>query len=450
MLMRFGVENHLSIKEYQEFSMVASSLKDPASYLISVPGIEKSILPIGVIYGANASGKSNVLAAWSFFRVIILESHGASSRQPGIPREPFRLDPETANTPSRFDCDVIIAGKRHHYGFVLDNDRVLEEWLYVYPEGRRQIWFHRSHENQPEFSFGTNLKGKKQTLSEFTAPNSLFLSTAASNKHEQLTPIRNYFRNNQRIIFSTLPSNHSPPLSKEDVENSARRQRMVNFLAEGDTGIIDIKLESSAIPEKVLTMRKEFIAVFEKYSDEPVKEWNPSTEEEIQLGHRGKSGQKIFLDMEDESLGTLSLLTIMGPVFDALDQGGTLWVDELSANMHPLLARQIVALFGSQEANPHGAQLICATHDTHLLHEELLRRDQIWFTEKDLEGATKLYPLTDYHVRSGGNLAKEYLQGRYGAIPYLGSLERLLGRTSTLSSAPVSENMHDSATQVEP
>ncbi|MBF0460974.1 MAG: ATP-binding protein [Magnetococcales bacterium] len=412
MLMRFGVANHLSIKAYQEFSMMASSLKDPGSYLLQ--GVDKPVLPIGVIYGANASGKSNILQAWSFFCHTILASNTTSSNRKTTGQRPFLLDPEMTNSPSRFDCDIIIRGKRHHYGFIINNERVMEEWLYVYPEHRRQVWFHRNHEENSEYFFGPHLKGRKQVLSEFTAPNSLFLSTAATNQHEQLSPIRNYFRDSQRHLFSTVPSNALQPLPRGDIENDERRQRIVNLLAEGDTGVIDIKVED-------IFTGGFFIEI-------------------LKLGHRGKSGQTFFLDLQNESLGTRSLLEIQGPVFDALDRGGVLWIDELSANMHPLLASRIVALFGSQEANPNGAQLVCTTHNTHLLNEGLLRRDQIWFTEKDSEGATELYPLADYHIRGGENFERDYLQGRYGAIPYLGSLERLFGRTSTISSPSVGES----------
>ncbi|MEO5350272.1 MAG: ATP-binding protein [Magnetococcus sp. YQC-3] len=403
--------------------MVASRLKDPASHLIQGHGVNNSILPIAVIYGANASGKSNFLEAWSFFRHAILNSHRVSGDHAEIPRQPFRLDPEMADSPSRFDCDVIIQGKRHHYGFVVNNERIMEEWLYVFPEGRRQIWFHRNHENQPEFSFGANLKGKKQVLSEFTAPNSLFLTTAATNQHEQLMLVRNYFRDNQHILSFALPENPSQLLPRKHLENDAKRQRIVHFLAQGDTGIIDLHLKTVPIPEKV---REQLRKEMEKLPGNTTQDI-PKELEELELGHRGKFEQPIFLDLHLESQGTLSLLHIMGPILDALDRGSTLWIDELSANIHPLLARKIVALFGSPATNPKGAQLICATHDTHLLSGTLLRRDQIWFTEKDQEGATHLYPLTDYHVRAGENLERDYLQGRFGAIPHLGSLEQLLG-----------------------
>lgn len=133
------------------------------------------------------------------------------------------------------------------------------------------------------------------------------------------------------------------------------------------------------------------------------------------------------MSQKSESRGTLRLLRLLGPILDALDHGRTVVVDELDASMHPLLSAKILALFNSREANPRGAQLICTTHDTNLLSRDCLRRDQIWFTEKDSEGATHLFPLTDIRTRSTDNIEKGYLQGRFGAIPFLGNLGDFLG-----------------------
>ena len=185
MLLRFGTSNFASFRDFQELSLVASSLKDDQSDLLESNAIREKLLAAAVIYGANAAGKSNLLQAFAFMRDMIVNSHSKSTRQKKIDPPTFALDPELAAKETKFDVDFILNSVRYHYGFTVNAAEVLEEWLYAYPEGKRQRWFYR-YPNVP-FEFGKGLRGKNRSIEALTRKNSLFLSAGAQNAHEQLS-----------------------------------------------------------------------------------------------------------------------------------------------------------------------------------------------------------------------------------------------------------------------
>jgi len=396
MLLRFGVSNYRSLCDYQEFSLVASKLKDRPTHLIAVEKLSREVLPVIGIYGANASGKSNILLAFSYMCQHILNSHTMGLATGGISRKPFQLDPSFQKQPSHFDCDVVVSKVRYHYGFVIDDDRVLEEWLYAYPSKHRQIWFYRQHD-EAEIYFGKFLKGKNKTIAALTRDNCLFLSAAAQNNHEQLSQIYHYFRENYFFYFEI--NRMSETISY--LENEPLKAQIVEFIKWADVGIVDAKIETGERLENI----------------QPLKP--------ISFGHRDVNGNNVFFELNDESLGTSRLLILLGPVFKALNQGKVIIIDELDTSMHPLLSLKLLKLFSSSKSNHSGAQIIFTTHDTNLLCRNVLRRDQIWFTEKDKKGATGLYPLTDIRTNDSDKIEEGYLQGRFGAIPVLGKLDTL-------------------------
>src|SRR5271163_1910633 len=230
--MRFGVANYLSIREYQELSFVASSLKDSGADLIDMMTIKETLLPVVLIYGANASGKSNILAALRFFRTIILTSQTQSLPSGNIPRHYFRLDSNCAKQPTVIDCDFMVSGIRYHYGFKATNDSFLEEWLYAYPQGKRQLWFTRDGKFVRPGKF---LRGQNKLIEAIMRPNSLFLSAAAQSNHEQLSPIYQFFESSiASIISQDYPYSI---LNNMLSDNSDYRDRIVAFLKRADTGI---------------------------------------------------------------------------------------------------------------------------------------------------------------------------------------------------------------------
>lgn len=421
MLMRFGVSNYRSFLEYQEISLVASSLKDRGTDLIEPAQVHERILPSILIYGANASGKSNVLAAMTFLRRAILQSQKSSSPTSSVPRRPFLLSSEGHSRPTQLDCDFVVDGVRYNFGFIATDDAFIEEWLFAFPEGKRRKWYYRKEGEK--ISFGKHFTGKNQSIAALTRPNVLFLSAAAHSAHAQATRIFNYFEKQWRpVVFPSLNTGQLAEQLASGVDN-----RIVDFLRLADTGIKSAKVQEAAAPEEVTKLFDRLKTVVDtEFSEIQFKPMLAKSE--LSLAHYGadEATDDVYMNVTDESRGTLRLLKLLQPLFETLDSGGLLFVDEIDSSLHTLLAQSLLRLFSSRSTNKLGAQLIATTHDTNLLCADCLRRDQIWFAEKDRNGATHLFPLTDIKTRNTDNLEKGYLQGRFGAVPFVGPIEKLL------------------------
>jgi AAA15 family ATPase/GTPase len=425
MLIEFRVENHRSLRDEQMLTMEAGRVGDGTDPRPRrVPGHPEPLLSVAVLYGANASGKSNVLAALEFMRHSVLFSHSSWSPDKGVPREPFAWGPKRAE-PSLFEVTLLLEGIRYQYGFVASDECFLEEWLRVWPSGKKQVWLEREGN---KFKFGDNLKGQNKLIEDVTRPNALFLSAAVQHRHEQLQPIFSWFGALRVRKPSSLPysrqrlgdfvatariledddfdSRQLPLFSGEELIERPLSDQLLALLRNADVGIVDVKV-------------KENKSEAHRYPRPP----------RFYFRHRSKSDDA-WLPLSEESRGTQALFSMALPIVLAIGGGNTLVVDELDASLHPSLALEIVRQFNDPATNPHNAQIIFSTHDTNLLGttvgEPALRRDQVWLTEKDSEGATVLYPLTDYKPRKAENIERGYLQGRYGAIPFLGDF-RLLG-----------------------
>jgi hypothetical protein len=419
MLLRFGVENFRSIKERQELSFVASSLDDIPTGLITTQALPNTrLLPAVIIYGANAAGKSNIVSAFEWMQNAVLYSH--SRGQPGAPVAifPFLLDDEWAAKPTTVDMDFIVDDVRYQYGFTASKEAYIAEWLFTYPNDRRQVLFER---RGSDFLPGRSLKGQNKVIAELVRPNSLYLSVAAQNNHEQLS----------KIIYAVLSIRienkqtiHGGFLGWSDID-----QRVISFLTAVGTGIVSHKVVKKTAGED--DAATEFVAeMLQKMGSKNFYtlgiQRTLKNQRYIELGHQGQNGNPVYLDFQTESDGTRRLLFLLSSAFGVLDEGSVFISDELNASLHTQACEALVSLFCSRETNPRGAQLIATTHDTNLLQSKTLRRDQIWFTEKTEEGATRLYPLTDIRTRKGDNLEKAYLQGRYGAVAVSGSVKDIL------------------------
>jgi hypothetical protein len=300
-----------------------------------------------------------------------------------------------------------MANIRVNYGFTITDTKVEEEWLSAWPKGRKQMWFER---DDTSFKFGEHLKGPNEAVRELTRENALYLSAAAQLGHPQLTPLYAWFHqvissaNNlrrtwlpdYRFLELLFPQPTLFPLS--DWGDSAADQ-IRHLLSMADVGIVDLQIRS----EDLARGRRNRVLLQHQEGDEDS-----------------------WLELEAESEGTISLLRLATPLCNVLQNGGILVIDELERSLHPSVCAAILELFLRPESNPKNAQLIATTHDTALLGNSLgrarLAREHIWFTEKNQAGATELYPLTDYKPRAAENLERGYLQGRYGAIPFLGDL----------------------------
>lgn len=422
MLLRLSATNSRSIAETEEISLVATNLKGPECNLIPIPGTELAVLPAAIIYGANASGKTNFLKAFSFLKSAILSSHTKGNPEGGVPRVPFLLDSDNAKAPTAVEADFIVDNVRFQYGFECDDDKFTIEWLYSYPEGKRRRLFERSG---AVVEFGSHFRGPKKILVDLMRPNSLFISTATQNDHNELSKIVAFFR---KAKFSM-----NVAVAKELINNTFKKDqiddRTITFLTSIGTGITGYRQTDIEIPEHVKLMTKELAMVFRKhvgdasFSDEDVSD--RAKDVAIEFAHAGVSGESCYFGLERESSGTRRLILLLNMVFKALDEGSLVFIDELDASLHTHAAAQVVELFASPAINRNGAQLIATTHDTNLLGSSCLRRDQIWFCEKDGVGASHIFPLSDIKSRPTDNFEQGYLEGRYGAVPFSGDLVSL-------------------------
>lgn len=424
MLLRYSLSNFMSIRDFQELSMVASSLSDDQKGLIEAPGLPHKLLRIAAIYGPNASGKSNVLYGLRFMRNAVKYSQNRWEPSAKINRRPFVFD-GYRERPSELAVDILLNNVRYEYGFAFNDSRITQEYLYAYPGNRRQRWFERNTDKGP-IVFGKQLTGENRAIENLTRPNSLFLSAAAQNNHEKLRPIYDWF-NNHLVFRSGLDVGSS---TRQTIEMCARdeevKQTVLKLLSAADLGIVGMDIEEEekdpkmeAFTEKLESLLKEFIPDVSSSSEEEAKAHT------VSFRHRGQGDHTATIPLSDQSEGTRSFLAMLGPAIQVLAFGGVLCVDELDASLHPLLVREIVKIFNRPESNPKGAQLIFTTHNTDLLGDDVLRRDQIWFTEKENTGATRLYPLSDFKPRKDENLQRGYLQGRYGATPFIRAIEAL-------------------------
>ncbi|MCA3418331.1 MAG: ATP-binding protein [Roseomonas sp.] len=427
MLISFAVENFRSFDARQEVSFVCSALKDDEGGIIEVEGAQAvKLLPALVIYGANAAGKSNLIASLEAMIYTILYSHAQWRPEGRIPtREPFGLDPLAAERPTGFEISFFLDKDRYAYGFSMNDRTIVSEWLYAFPQGSKRKLFDR---NGKIFSFGRGLKGKNKLIESLTRENSLFLSAAAQNRHEELLKIYNFFSSisiageHQSAPFITGSRLRKYLNENDRFENDAE---IMDFFDKSNTGIVGYRLKRTELSEKGKEITQKIGEIFKEIhkmvdpsDDSPSPDFDRTYDYALELEHSGRDGFKAFLPASRESSGTLRLLASLPEIFGALSRGGLVLIDELNLHLHTLAAEQILRLFCSRETNPKGAQLLATVHDTNLLSSRFLRRDQVWFASKGFSGMTELYPLTDFRTRPTEDLELRYLQGRYGAIPH--------------------------------
>lgn len=425
MLIEFSVTNFRSIKETATLSLVASPFTEhEESHVIAAEG-NLRLLRSAVIYGPNASGKSNLLKAYDVMHTIVTGS-AKSQRGEKLPVVPHLFDVATSNQPSEFEITFISKGVRYQYGFSATTERVVEEWLFAYPKGRSQKWFHRAYDHESEkyeTTYSEKLLGPKQIWTEATRENTLFLSTAVQLNSKQLTPVYDWFDTKGALIGirEGYPQYTASLCAKKNPKSI-----ILNLLKSTDLDIKDLKIKEdkfdlSKLPPSV--------------SDEVRKEIASRTFWEIKTTHEVIGGPDVHFDLDEESDGTQKFFSLLGPILDTLANGDVLFVDELHDNLHPQMLRFIVGLFNDSATNRTGAQLIFTTHDTSLLDQKYFRRDQVWFVDKKKDHSSKLYPLSDFSPRKDReDVGKNYLLGKYGALPYFREIAISMGITKQLDS----------------
>ncbi|GBR75137.1 hypothetical protein AA700_0407 [Acidiphilium acidophilum DSM 700] len=415
MLVEFRVKNFRSFRDEAILNLVASRDKTNEETAVMATGnksVPRLVRTAG-IYGPNAGGKSNLVRAMQLLRGIVKDSATLQAGQP-INVQPFRLDPVATEQPIEYEITFLLDDVRYQFGFRLTPHKILSEWLIVYKSTQPATWYDRNfdqHTQKYDYKFSAQLLGAKGVWCEATRENALFLSTAVQLNSEQLRPVF-AFLTNGLVIFE----NGSGPVPDYTISHIARNKAdsVREFLSAADTGIADIRLIKR---QGFMGTMKVDLATgqFEPLPAEPREITVPTFE------HKANSGSAEF-DFHDESEGTQKLFALAGPVFEILERGQVLIVDELDRSLHALLVRQLIGMFQNPDLNQKGAQLIFTTHDTSLLDGELLRRDQIWFAEKDEDQASHLYPLSDFSPRKGEALERGYLAGRYGGVPILRTL----------------------------
>ena len=423
MLIQFSTKNYLSFKDEQTLSLTMAKggeLVNSNTFKSNLSAPAR-LLKTAVIYGPNASGKSNFLAALVAMKRIVTGSATEWQRGKELPVIPFLLDEMSAESPSEFEIVFVADGVRYQYGFAATSERVHEEWLLAFPKVKPQRWFTRiwnEKMNTYEWEMGNSFTGQKQIWRDATRSNALFLSTAVHLNSEQLKPIFDWFNNSLRATSFNGPYQELEFTSSR-CKDSNELKKVVEYLKVADLGIDDISVKSERISAKHLpdNMPEEAKIYFlEKEIDADVFD--------IRTIHKTNQGNTVKFNFSLESEGTQNFFALAGPIIDTLENGYVLFSDELHSNFHPKMVRFLVDLFHDEKTNPNNAQLIFTSHETSILSQELFRRDQIWFCEKNKEQATILYPLTDFSPRKGReNLEAGYLSGRYGALPYLNTTD---------------------------
>ena len=397
MILEFCATNFLSIKDELKLSFVATPLKetftDPND-LFELADTDISLVRTAVIYGANASGKSNVLKAFAFYKRFITDSFKDSQAGEVIDVENFRLNATTIDEPTSLEATFTDGEYIYRYGFEVDSQKVQMEWLYRRACKKRakevELFYREDGVTcvHPKSQLLQELVNKKMVRS-----NALLLSTAAQFNETTAVSILRWLSDTQVLFCSedeVLWQNAIKYLDDEVL-----RERITAFARYADLGI-----------ENITKIDNRIVSRHRQYDDE------------------GREVNNVaFSFNRNESEGTIKYFSLAYPIIDALDNGKRVVIDELDSRLHPLLVKRIIALFNDAQTNPKGAQLLFTAHDTFLLSAGLFRRDQVWFTQKDNFGATELYSLVEYKVRSTSPFERDYLLGKYGATPLIGDME---------------------------
>jgi AAA15 family ATPase/GTPase len=415
MIAEFSIGNFRSFKEKHTFSLISTKDDKLSETNTFESGKGLRFLKSAIMYGANASGKSNFFNALVFFLKFSVNSGPRKQIGDTIETEPFALSKQTEAAPSSFEIIFFIkdgSGEtRYRYGLVVSKERVEAEYLFAVNNVREVTFFTRSLQKIDYTSyFKEGARGKPSVRNNCT-----FLSVCAQNNGEISAQIVKYFRS-----ISVLSGLYDQiMISEKESSQPDYKKKIINFMKNADMQITNYKAES--------------IPAFSDFPDPEVsallKSKFPNVEQErILFGHtvydkETPVGEK-YLDELAESSGTRKLFSYSGAILDALEEGTPIFIDEFDTMLHPLIIEGIVKLFNSPITNPKNAQFVISCHAVNIMTNKLFRRDQIWFCEKDQYGSTDLYSLVEYKepVRKDASYNKNYLQGKYGAVPYLNEI----------------------------
>lgn len=418
MLIEIKVKNFRSFREEQSFSMAAESGKEHLG-THTFPIAENAfprLLRSAAIYGANSAGKTNLLRALQFVRELVITSAGFQPNTP-IAFSPYGFDQRTKRAPSEFEITFYENGTRYEYAFSADAERIWFERLIEYPEGKPRRLFLREYRKSDGKYFWdlskTHLKGPKVLWREATKDNSLFLSVAVQQNSQELLPAFQWFQ--KRLVVIAGNTHVNPSLTHKMLsDDPTMKDSILSFLRVADPGIADLQIAREPVAPGSAFMPGRGV-YFE------ANEAGSVTTSRVKFVHASDlSNATMELPADDESSGALALFQSAGPWLNVLRNGEVMLFDEMDSSLHPFLARYLIRQFHSNSANKRNAQLIFTTHNAFLLTQELFRRDQIWFVEKQFGGDSSVYPLTRFAPRKETeDIQRWYFRGKYGALPIL-------------------------------
>lgn len=421
MLFMFRASNVRSFRDEMQLSFLATGLaKSEVVRQVqwNHSGATVDVLPAACVYGANASGKSNVLRAMSDMRDVVLRSFRSWDPSGPTERRPFRLNRHSADQPTMFEIDMVLSGVRHVYGFRFDDQSITEEWATWYPKGRPAQLFRRVGMS---VTWGSSVPGaKSRAVTDILRRNALVLSTAAATGHPNLSPLYEWFRRNLLLAEAdSRPMRHA--FSAHMLTHSETRGKLMALLKAADLGIVGLSEEE--IDPVIQERLERAVRVLSGSEDSETPADAATIAFSAYRFHHAGDGVEVTFTAGEESMGTLVWLGLAGPIVDALATGAVLLADEIDTSLHPALTAQLLRIFQDPETNPHRAQLVFNSHDTTLLGDSTgdrpLGRDQVWFAEKRSDGASVLFPLTDLDPRREEAVGRRYLAGKYGGHPIL-------------------------------
>lgn len=417
MLIQFNFKNYKSFRDDATLDLSAAKMTEFNDRVIAVGG--EKILPVAAIYGANASGKSNVYSALEYMAEYVIQSlhYGDDPDKFDECRPtPFLFDSVSENAESSFEVYFTVPGdkseKSYNYGFCIGKNGVTEEWFNYKAKSARKYStiFYRSEEDG-ELDLSGIAKSSRNNIEVALEKQVLIVSLGAKLKIDKCKLVRDWFLMNEFADFGDVVSNFflARRLPAGFVDSKDVQNKVVEYFASFDENIKDFKIEELPPEGEGKDSRYTIDALHKKIDSDELA--------------------RIPLSME--SAGTLKMFALYPDLQEVLSKGSIYFIDELNARLHPLLVRNFILIFLNPEINVNHAQLIFTTHDTWQLSNQLLRRDEIWFTEKDTQGLSTLYSLADFvdedgvRIRKDESYEKNYLLGKYGAIPTLRTIDIL-------------------------
>lgn len=423
MLLEFTCKNFRSFRDEISLSMFPvnayNELLDNLAPVKPAGSSSKGVLTAAVIYGANASGKTNLLRAMDFARAAVCEGLGLFIGGDGIRQAFVGME----NEESHFAFSIFVDGVRYRYEFSISPEGVTSEVLKAQPKAERLVFERFLSSDGYVIKQGSMYSGIETKLKGFDH-NGLVLGLLSKFGIKDCVTVYHWFQDGLRI------ANYEHGVRGDKLIEKLRNlgedgfSKALNAVRSADLGITGAQLSEQDFSAEELEKQKVIAdrvkSIFEELTGRDVGELSPSGKKiSFQFQHQ-IGGEQIGFGLSDESLGTITMLNLAADILDAFSEGKTLVVDEIERSLHPVLLRQLISLFFDRELNSNNAQLIFTSHDLTLMESKLLRRDQFWFVEKNHDsGASELYPLSDYSPRKDEKVKNRYLYGAYGALPYI-------------------------------